>query len=421
MKPSATLLGLLFAATPATASTLDLSGFLAFGGGAFEADRSWLAGGSGKLLGGEDGPEPRRDSGVLGEVRLGLDWEPSPVWHVHLDAQGRADLESGASRDAGLVELWAEGTWGFGVGHELSVRGGQFFPRTSFENVEPLWSSPYTLTLSAWNSWIAEEVRPTGFELGYRKFTARDHQLAVSGTVFGGNDTAGVLLAWRGWALHDRVVVREAFQPVPALDSLDGIFGAQDRRGTQPIGDDLDGRPGYLARAEWSAPEGRARLQVTSYDTRGDRRLHGHEYAWRTRFGLVGGEVALPAGFRIVGEWGWGDTSMGPSTEPPGEPFNVFADFTAGYLLLTWQNERWTASVRHDRFGLDDRDHLPRAEDNDEDGSAWTAALLWQLGTNWRLAVEWLEITADRDEVGPGRAGAERDGRSLRGEVRWRF
>jgi|CXWL01.1.fsa_nt_gi hypothetical protein len=408
------LLSLLLAA-PAAASSLDFSGFLALGGAAFEGDRSWLVGGSGKLLGSDD------DAGGLGELRLGLDWEPSPVWHLHLDAQARLDLDSDASRDAGLVEAWAEATWGFGAGHELGVRGGQFFPRTSFENVEPLWSSPYTLTLSAWNSWIAEEVRPTGIELGYRKFTAREHQLALAGTVFTGNDTAGVLLAWRGWSMHDRVVVREAFQPVPRLDSLDGIFSAQDGRGTKPLGGDLDGRPGWLARGEWAAPGGRARLQVTGYDNRGDRRLHGHEYAWRTRFGLVGGEAELAAGLRLAGEWGWGSTSMGPATDSPGKPFNVFADFAAGYLLLAWQNEAWTATLRHDRFEVEDRDRQPRAEDNDEDGSAWTVALLWNPIPSWRLGLELLDLTADRDEIGPGRRGGKRDGRSLRGELRWRF
>lgn len=405
----------LLLAAPSGASSLDLSGFLALGGANFEGDRSWLVGGSGKLLGSDD------DSGALGELRLGLDWEPSPVWHLHLDAQARRDVGSDASSDAGLVEAWAEGTWGFGAGHELGVRGGQFFPRTSFENVEPLWSSPYTLTLSAWNSWIAEEVRTTGIEVGYRKFTAREHQFAVAGTIFTGNDTAGVLLAWRGWAMHDRVVVREAFQPVPALDSLDGIFSAQDGRGTKPLGGDLDGRPGWLARTDWAAPAGRARLQVTAYDNRGDRVLHGHEYAWRTRFGLVGGEAELPAGFRLAGEWGWGYTSMGPSTDSPGKPFNVFADFAAGYLLLAWQKEGWTATLRHDRFEVEDRDRQPRAEDNDEDGSAWTVALLWNPTPSWRLGLELLDLTAERDEIGPGRKGGQRDGRSLRGELRWRF
>jgi hypothetical protein len=39
-----------------------------------------------------------------------------------------------------------------------------YFPQPSRENVDPLWSSPYTITLSALNTWIGEEVRLTGLE-----------------------------------------------------------------------------------------------------------------------------------------------------------------------------------------------------------------------------------------------------------------
>ena len=39
-----------------------------------------------------------------------------------------------------------------------------FLP-TSRENVDPLWQSPYTLTLSSLNTWIGEEVRLAGLDV----------------------------------------------------------------------------------------------------------------------------------------------------------------------------------------------------------------------------------------------------------------
>lgn len=44
----------------------------------------------------------------------------------------------------------------------LDLRGGVFFPPVSLENPGPAWTTVYTITQSALNSWIGEEVRPTG-------------------------------------------------------------------------------------------------------------------------------------------------------------------------------------------------------------------------------------------------------------------
>jgi len=45
-----------------------------------------------------------------------------------------------------------------------SVKAGAFFPTISLENDDLGWTSPYTLTPSAINSWIGDELRTIGSE-----------------------------------------------------------------------------------------------------------------------------------------------------------------------------------------------------------------------------------------------------------------
>ena len=44
------------------------------------------------------------------------------------------------------------------------MKTGAFFPTISLENDDLGWTSPYTLTPSAINSWIGDELRTIGSE-----------------------------------------------------------------------------------------------------------------------------------------------------------------------------------------------------------------------------------------------------------------
>lgn len=388
-------------------------------GGAIEAAPSFLDGGFGKLV---DGTLPEDDGAdaLVAEGRLALDWEPAVGWRLFLHGVARADPSARESDSgSGVLEAYVERRFGFGAGQEIALRAGQFFLPASRENVEPLWTSPYTLTLSAMNSWIAEEIRPIGLDVSWAKTTARDHRFALAGTIFGGNDTSGTLIAWRGFALHDRPVPAGRWVPLPPLPELDTEFAAQSRRGTKPFGEDLDGRPGYAGRARWDAPGGRAVVQVTAFLNDADRRLHGDEYAWRTDFRWLSTELELAPGLLFVGEWGTGTSRMGIA--PPGSRSSSRVDvlYDVLYGLLTWERGRVRLTARYDDFRVEDRDETP-GDDNREDGSAWTAALLVRLGERWRLGAEWLRLAADRPAArAPG--APTLDGDSLRFELRWAF
>jgi hypothetical protein len=120
-----------------------------------------------------------------------------------------------------------------------SAKLGAFFPTISLENDDIGWISPYTLTPSAINTWIGEELRTIGGEGTARWRTPNLGTFSFTGALFGGNDPAGVLIYDRGWALHDRptgltekvrqpdATLRLFRQPVPGRT---GLFDEIDHR-----------------------------------------------------------------------------------------------------------------------------------------------------------------------------------------------
>jgi hypothetical protein len=393
-------LGLAFAAAlagragaqPATTFWVDLVGR----GATVRAPASWLDGGTGRLAFGDG--DDRCLGAVAGEAQLGAEWRPGDRFTAHLHARARGQ-QAGAGDTAGIVEAWLQlraqprgGSDGF------RLRAGQMFLPTSRENVGPLWSSPYTLTLSALNSWVGEEVRPVGVLAEYDAFADATRGVRAGLCIFGGNDASGTLLAWRGWSLGDRLSTTGEKLPLPALPSLapGGPFAEQDRRGTTPVGRDLDGRPGW---AGWIRvrESDRGLLQLTRYDSRGDRALHHGEYAWDTRFDQAGGELHPALGWTVAAEHLAGETAMGVPAP------RADASFHATYLLVSWERGAVRVSGRWDDFATRDEDHLAAGERSDEDGHAWTVAVLWQATPALGLALEGADVHATRPSLsGPG-------------------
>jgi len=416
---TALLLGLALVAAPAAAERPQILGFVRVAGGVVDSAPSFLEGGFGKTLAGAL-PGDVVDENAGGELRLAIDWELGVGWRLFAHGVARTDpVERGGTSGSGLLEAYVEGRRGFGAGHEIVARLGQFFLPASRENVGPLWTSPYTLTLSAMNSWIAEEIRPIGLDLAWRHTAPSERRLELAATVFGGNDTSGTLLAWRGFSFHDRPTPTGAFVPLPPRSSFVDTFTDQDRRGTLPFGADLDGRPGWAGRARWNAPRRRAVVQTTIFFNDGDRRLHGGQYSWRTDFRWLSTEVALPAGLRLLGEWGTGFSEMGLAPAGAASRSVVDVEYETFYLLLTRAFGPLRASLRYDDFFVEDRDGTA-GDDNREDGRAWTFALLASLGESWRLGAEYLSVEADNAAA---RAAGSPDpgGRSFRLELRYSF
>lgn len=406
---------LLTAPLSAAPTDLSVSGYLAGRALETEGQASWLDGGFGRLAAGGGDPG---DSGSFaqGQLHVTLDYQPSSRFGVFVHGLARAEPDVAEGQAVGVVEAFVHGSIPLRSSDRLHLRLGHFFLPTSRENVEVGWSSPYTLTFSALNTWISEDVRPTGFLAEYRLATGAVDELRFGSSVFGGNDSSGALLAWRGWSMTDRLGTYGEVVPLPPIDSLGpgGAFKRQLNRGTRPFGDDLDSRLGYAAWASYVRPQ-KASVQWTRYDNRGDRRLYNHEYAWTTRFDLLGFDVHFNPSWSFAGEHISGSTGMGRLSST-----HVQLDMAASYLLVSYQPGPFRLTLRYDRFEMEDRD-LSGADDNNEDGEAWTLAFFWEGAGNLRVGAELLDLDADRPEAAASGFEANTDATSLSLEVRYYF
>jgi hypothetical protein len=411
------------AAKPAAAAAIE--GFLAIGGISVRSDAArpewgWRDGFLGRL----DAADEERfqaeglmvievGGGAAGSGAAGSGTTVSFVLQAAL-RQGFADDDESV---AGLAQAFGkyERGWGEHPENRLAARLGFFFLPSSRENVEVGWSSPYTLTYSALNTWMGEEVRPIGLEASLRRGFG-EHSLEAAAIVFGGNDAAGAMLAWRGFAMSSQVTQLNEVLPLPALPSLAaaGSFNKQRDDGSQSFSDDLDGRPGYYLALRWQKKE-RFVLQADHWDNRGDRGLYQGEYAWATRFDHLAVEVDALPDLKILGEWLQGETGMGLPNR-----VMVDAEFEAAYLLASWQRGPFRLSLRRDQFEVEDHDDF--YEPTSDEGHAWTAALLFDTPAKaWRFGLEWLRVDGKHEAAPLIGADPAVETRSLRLEVRYYF
>lgn len=381
---------------------------------------SWRSGDFGRL---DVGGDSEGDDADIGMARLHatLNWRPSSSVGAYLHAVARAESEDLAGDSLALVEGYVEFEAPLDSAHRLRLRAGHFILPTSRENVDIGWSSPYTLTFSALNTWVGEEVRLTGIDTAYHLPLGNVDELRFTVSAFGGNDTAGTLLAWRGWAMGDRLTGFGETLPLPPLPGfMPGAgFETQQASGTTPFDSDLDGRVGYAGALRYQRPE-KGAVQITFYDNRGDRKLHAGQYAWATRFYLAGADWTFrgPGGsFTLAAESLWGETGMG---EPTGA--NVQQDYSAHYLLASWSRSAWRATLRWDDFETEDLDGSRTYDPNDGEGEAWTFALFFQpLESDWRFGLEAVDLTSERSAAGLVTPSVDTSGRSFSLELRYLF
>lgn len=390
-------------------------GFAAFRGGWVEGPPAWIEGGFGRFREGASAPG-NDDLWARGEAQLGLRWR-GLNFSGNIHVLGRIEDSAAEGRALGLTEAWLGYQRAISDRGELLARGGLFFYPSSQENIDPLWGSPYTLTYSAINSWLGEEFRPLGLDLAWRQILPTGNEWTTAATVFGGNDTLGTLIAWRGWTLHDRLSVFDERLPLPPVFSLapEGSFGEQRPFATTAFGSDLDGRPGFALRTRFERP-GLANVQLAWVDNRGDRDLHGNEYAWHTRFAMAGGHWQVNERFELMAEWTEGRTVM----NFPGMPW-VKADFRAAYLMGSLHGPIGRWSLRHDRFHVDDQLGNIGWGLFDDRGQSWTLAWIMDVANHSRFGLELLWLSSNRIVAGQSGFPVDTDGAKLSLEWRYNF
>ena len=346
-----------------------------------DAYPSFMEGGLGTVRFGSD------DSGVrLGRARFALTQPLGEVWSAHLDASVFDD--QGAS-PLGVTEAYALFRPYPFAGYRFRLKAGGFYPPVSLENRSAGWESPYTLSYSAINSWLAVEVRTIGLEgtldwLGSRSGHAFD--LGVTGGVFGWNDRAGVVVASNGFVFTDR--------QTPLFGRV-GQPGVRPLNGAEPFME-IDHRAGAYAGLEARYLD-RAVLRVLRYDNRADPSdidTVSHVIAWDTRFTSAGVRLEGDHGWSAIVQWLGGVTTIAPQSMTLNWPFQ------AQFALLSKRFGRSTLSARYDRFAV--QTNAPEVY-GAQDGHAWTAAYLFDADTHWRFALECTRVvssSANREEQG---------------------
>lgn len=388
---AASALALLLLAGPAAAEEgfrLRVGGLVDLRGVRTGDTAGWLDGGLGKLRWGGDEDGERT---VLALAQSSLVLRAS--LGEELRAFVQANVDSGSYPRSGLagidlVEAWASWRPRLSDTAGLRFRAGHLFPPLSLENDGVAWSATRTLTASALNSWIGEEVRVTGLEASLELFLPTA-DLALTGAVFGGNDPCGSLLAWRGWAVSDRqsgLTDRLPLAPLPVFEE-DGLFPAQDPW-VAPFRE-VDGRAGWYAAASYRIPE-KLELRALLYDNRGDPLALEHgQYAWKTRFAAAEAAVRLPGGAELVGGFLDGWTVMG-------EEEAIDAYYRTWFLLGSVSRGAHRFSVRYERFDVRDEDRYAAEDPNGEDGDAWTAAFTFEVDRTTSFVLELVSADSAR-------------------------
>ena len=272
---------------------------------------------------------------------------------------------------------------------------GAFYPKISLENVDPAWSSPYTQSFSAINTWIAEEIRTFGAELSMSRRPVSlggAHAFTIDVATFWGNDPAGSFLAWKGWSVHDRQTRFGDKLPLPPLPQIQPgmMFDDQDPY-VEPFRE-IDGRAGYYAMAEWRYGK-QFLLRAGHYDNRANpEKEAGGQYAWATKFEHLGLQATLPGEIGLIAQWMIGSSQMGPWLNGA---HVVDIEFDSQFALLTRSFNRHRVSVRYDHFEVTQNDQTEE-DNNPETGHAWTLGYQFGLSKKVSLAAEWLSIKTHR-------------------------
>jgi hypothetical protein len=383
---------LVLAGLPAVArAQSDVIGLEAFDLGAdlragvVGGERSWLDGGFGKLREGGDATGGTQARATIASADLA--WKPQLGWNF----SGLVSLtwQPDVSPEVGLSEAFLRFR-SDPAPVRVEARAGVFWPPISHEHEGSNWLVSDTITPSAINSWVGEEVKVLGLE-GKLETAFGEHELALTGAAFVHDDMSGTLLSYRGWALHDVRVATNSDLPLPPLSASTAPYQAPH---TSPFYE-VDDRAGFYGRVDWRPPLPVA-FDALYYDNRGDRvSSYEMQTSWHTRFWNLGALASLGDSTTARSQVMWGKTLVGPDT-PWGVPVDV--DFTAAYLLLTRQAGPGKISLRGDWFETHDNSFVAD-DNNNEDG--WSAALAYKAPVQEYadVLVELIHVSSDR----PGR------------------
>jgi hypothetical protein len=362
------LLGSTVCPALAFAQDVDLHAYIDGRLVAAPGETSWTHGGLGKTRFGDGGTDAQfGGAGVVGTAQL------TPA----LLALAEIQFQTTDRPTVSVLEAYlryrpvALSRW------RWSVQAGAFFPPISLENDAIGWTSPWTLTPSAINNWVGEELRVIGAE-GRIEWRGGVNTLELRSALFRRNDPAGNLLVDRGWSLSDLTSGLGSRLREPDATGGNGEPSPASRY--DPF-QDIGSRMGWYADLEWHAP-GLGRVNLMRYDNRADPAAHTASgvFAWHTWFTSMGASID-------TGPIRWIAQAMdGATVIEPTDGVQFKTSFRSAFLLAGWNRGHWRPALRIEHFSTHGRSDggMP----DGEHGNAITAAL------NWRPR-DWLRMTAE--------------------------
>jgi len=366
--------------------------------GTSDGETSWLDGGFGKA-----GKTDFNLSQAVLEYRQSFGFATSAV----VSAQYQPDVSPKLDLDEAYLKFKAPpASWG-----RFSARAGVFYPPVSQEHTGVGWTTPDTISASAINTWIGEEVKVGGLEATFER-SFGDQEIAATAAVFGWNDTSGTLLTFRGWSLGEARTGRQTEFELPPLSPFMATKQADE---TYPMFE-LDHRAGYYGRLEWRPPAP-VSFNATWYDNRGDlTSVKAHQWSWETQFLNLGMAWDVNDRTRVLAQAMSGRTLMGFRTP------EVWADvdFRGAYLLGSRQVANEMLTGRLDWFDVTDRT-WQTLDNNDEEGWAATAAWRHPIVEHADLLVEAQHIDSKRPSRALAGDAARQDENVLQTALRLSF
>jgi hypothetical protein len=371
---------LLGSCAPASALDLSFDGYADFRSFVPSEQRSWLDGGLGKTRFGSEYGSP----GVSGELIGGINLQISPELLATAVARASPKQKTIVNFLESYLRYRPVSTSAF----RWSLKLGALFPPISLENTDVGWSSPWTLTPSAINSWVGDELRTIGSEIDV-EWRTDARALSLMGSVFGWNDPAGVLIADRGWAFDDQPT---GFTDNPRLPDAYAITRHRPIPLRTPMFTEIDNAPGWYAGASWDET-GIGRVQLLRYDNQADpTAIRNKQVAWDTDFWSLGAQTQIDA-FTFIAQGITGSTYIKPSPS-----FESDTYFKAAYLLAGWSmSDEWRLATRFDIFSTEEEQNGGIGPLS-EHGDAITLAANY-LPNDWlRLSAEFLRIDSTRGQ-----------------------
>jgi len=322
-------------------------------------------------------------------ANLAVQFGASLPWGIRAQAQLNVQPDLADSYHPWLVEAFLRKEWGdqqSGWGLQTGLAGSPF----SLEHTGPAWTPEYTISASALDNWLWEEISVAGVEGEWWHVGTRGPRLGI---VVGGGfgpDQLGRLLALRGWVIADGLSGYNADLPLPNGTRTD-IF------------DERDDRPAAYALVTISDPRERGSIKVGYFDNRGDQNADG---SWNTHFTTIGAVLHPLSNLDVVVQYLDGTALVRDTTND--------SSLRAFYALISFHHRSQRATVRYDEFHLGD---LDGGNSTAERGDGITAAYSLEWGLRHRIAVEYTWLDSTR----PGSTPSERSHDGWQLSYRFRY